>query len=205
MKKLLTTYVLIVSVCMTSWGQDRDASLPKVTFGAEWGYMPSFISGHHYNFFDPDGFRVDSKDISAGFYNNGEVTLHVGYNFNHKWNLSLHAGYSGAGDYEPTVPITLRLTRYWGENHLADRWFTLFDAGTGICLKEDPRETISCKLGGGYRISLSRVSKLDFIAAFRLLYTHPEIKYYGELIDRKWINRNDGYVGSLFVGISLTF
>ena len=54
-------------------------------------------------------------------------------------------------------------------------------------------------------MALSRVTKLDFLAAFKLLYTHPEIKYYGQLIDSKWINRNNGYIGSLFIGISLTF
>ena len=205
MKRRLLTYILVLASCMISWGQSRQAKLPKITFGAEWGYMASFISGYHYNFFDPDGFRVDSDGLSAGYYNNGEVTLHVGYNFNHKWNLSLHAGYSGAGDFDPTIPLSLRMTRYWGEDHMADRWFTLFDVGSGICLKKSPQETISCKLGGGYRMALSRVTKLDFLAAFKLLYTHPEIKYYGQLIDSKWINRNNGYIGSLFIGISLTF
>lgn len=205
MKRGLLTSILAFSCCMISWSQNREAALPKVTFGAEWGYMASFLSGHHYNFFDPDGFRVDSQDISACYYNNGEVTLHVGYNINHKWNLSLHAGYSGAGDFKPTIPISLRMTRYWGENHMADRWFSLLDVGSGICLTKSPQETISCKLGGGYRLSLSRVSKLDFLAAFKLLYTHPEIQYYGQLIDPKWINRSNGYVGSLFIGISLTF
>lgn len=205
MKRGLVTYILLLAYCVTSWGQGHSSSLPKVTFGAEWGYMASFLSGYHYNFFDPDGFRVDKNDISAGYYNNGEVTFHVGYNIDHRWNLSLHAGYSGAGGFEPTIPISLRMTRYWGESHLADRWFTLFDLGSGICLKESPQETVSCKLGGGYRISLSRVTKLDFLAAFKALYTHPDIKYYGESIEGRWINRNDGYVGSLFVGISLTF
>lgn len=205
MKRGLLTYILVFAACIVSWGQGREATLLKITFGAEWGYMASFLSGHHYNFFDPDGFRVDSQEMSACYFNNGEVTFHVGYNFNHKWNLSLHTGYSGAGDFEPTIPISLRMTRYWGENHLADRWFTLLDVGSGITLKKSPQETVSCKLGGGYRISLSRVTKLDFLAAFKLLYTHPEIMYYGEIIDHKWINRSNGYVGSLFFGISLTF
>lgn len=203
MKRGLATYLLLLVSCMISCGKGHE--LPKFTFGAEWGYMPSFLSGYHYNFFDPDGFRVDTKKISAEYYTNGEVTAHVGYNLNTKWNLSLHAGYSGAGGYEPTIPVSLRMTRYWGDDHLADRWFTLFDVGAGICLKQNPQEILSCKVGGGYRVSLSRITKMDFIAAFRALYTHPQIKYYGEIIDSRWINRNNGYVGSLFLGISLTF
>lgn len=198
-------YILIFSCCMMSWGKSHNASLPKLTFGAEWGYMPSFISGYHYNFFDPDGFRVDKKDISAEYHTNGEVTAHVGYNLNKKWNLSLHAGYSGAGGYEPVIPISLRMTRFWGDDHLTDRWFTLLDLGSGICLKENPQEIITCKLGGGYRFSLSRTSKLDLLATLRMLSTHPKIMNYGEFIGMKWINRNNGYVGSLFIGISLTF
>lgn len=190
---------------MVSWGQSRETSLPEITFGAEWSYMASFVSGYHYNFFDPDGFRVDTRDMKAGYRNNGEMSLHIGYNLSPRWNISLHAGYSGNGDYEPVIPISIRVTRYWGEDHLADRWFTMMDAGSGICLTKYPQEIISCRLGGGYRLSLSRVTKLDFLAAFRVLYTHPEITYFGTDIGHKWINRNDGYVGSLSVGISLTF
>ena len=201
MKRGLLTYILIIAAFISA----RGTGMPEITFGAEWGYMPSLFYGHHYNFFDPDGFRVDDKDTSFGYFTNGEVTLHVGYNFNEYWNLSFHTGYSGAGSFAPVVPMSLRITRYWGDNHLSDRWLTFAECGSGISIKKRPQEIFTGKVGGGYRLSLSRFTKLDFIAAFRMLYTHPDIMHYGYEIDRIWTNRNDGHVGSLFFGLSLTF
>lgn len=201
MKRGLLTYILL----LTAFVSARGVSMPKITFGAEWGYMPALFSGHHHNFFDPDGFRVDDKNTAFGYFTNGEVTLHAGYNFNEYWNLAFHTGYSGAGDFAPVVPISLRITRYLGCNHLSDRWFTFLEGGSGISIKEHPQEIFCGKIGGGYRISLSRLTKLDFIAAFRMLYTHPDIMYYGYEISRELTNRNDGHVGSLFFGLSLTF
>ncbi len=205
MKRSILLSALIFLCNMISWGQECNKVLPKITFGAEGGFMPAFISGYHYNFFDPDGFRVNQRRSTVGFTVNGEVSFHVGYNLNTKWNTSLYLGYSGAGSYDPIIPISLRLTRYWGEDHMKDRWFTLFDIGSGICMKQSPQGIASCKLGAGYRLSLSRITKLDFLAAFRMLYTHPQIIHYGEIIEQRWINRNNGYVGSLFIGMSLTF
>lgn len=201
MKKVLLTYVLLIASLIPGRGE----RMPKITFGAEWGYMPALFSGYHYNFFDPDGFRVDDKNSSFRYVTNGEVTLHAGYNFNEYWNLSFHTGYSGNGDFAPVVPMSLRITRYLGGNHLSDRWLTFLECGSGISIKNSPQEIFTGKVGGGYRISLSRFSKLDFIAAFRMLYTHPDIMYYEYEIPRELINRNDGYVGSLFLGLSLTF
>ena len=101
--------------------------------------------------------------------------------------------------------MSLRITRYWGDDHISDRWLTFAECGSGISIKKRPQEIFSGKVGGGYRISLSRFTKLDFIAAFRMLYTHPDISYYGYEITQELINRNDGYVGALFFGLSLTF
>ena len=201
MKRGLMTYILLISTLVSARGE----GMPGVTFGAEWGYMPVLFSGHHYYFFDPDGFRVDDKDTAFGYFTNGEVTLHVGYNFNEYWNLSFHTGYSGAGYFNPVVPMSLRITRYLGDDHLSDRWFTFFEGGSGISLNKRPQEIFNGKIGGGYRMSLSRFTKLDFIAAFRMLYTHPDIVYYGYEISRELTNRNDGHVGSFFFGLSLTF
>lgn len=203
MKRGLTAYLTLLVSCVCAWGRGE---LPRITFGAEWGYMPAFVTGYHYNFYDPEeGFRYDGKDSSMSYHTNGEVTLHVGYNINELWNLSVHAGYSGAAGFQPVIPLSLRGTRYWGRGHQSDRWFSFCDIGSGICLKKKPQWIFSTKLGSGYRISLSRHTKLDFIAALRFLYMHPDIIYYGSSLGHEWINRNDGYVGSLFLGIALTF
>ena len=79
------------------------------------------------------------------------------------------------------------------------------DIGSGINVKENPQAIATAKIGGGYRLSLSRLTKLDFIMAFKMIYTHPDVLYYGHQIASEHINSNDAYVGSLDLGISLTF
>ena len=96
MKRGLVIFVLSLICCTVSWGKDH--ALPKFTFGAEWGYMPTFLSGYHYNFFAPDGYRVDMDEERARYFTNGEALFHAGYNLNDQWNLSLYLGYTGISD-----------------------------------------------------------------------------------------------------------
>jgi hypothetical protein len=204
MRKLLLTYFLLL--CAGGYIHGREDDLPGLTYGVEWGYMPALYSAHHYNFFDPyNYFRVYGRDAGMTYCTNAEVNMHIGYNLNRYWNLSFRAGYAGAAEFTPVIPLTLRATRLLGDNHLIDRWFTFGEIGSGIIIKERPEEIWTVKAGGGYRVSLSRNTKMDFIAAIRFLYMHPEIIHYDAPILSEYINRNDGYVGSLFLGISLTF
>ena len=205
MKRGLLTYILVFACSIIVSGKTEAAITPKVTFGAEWSYIATFQTGYHYNFFAPEGYRVDIDEDKLRYFTNGEVLFHAGYNFNEFWNLSLYLGYTGISDIHPAVPISIRATRYFGEDSMTDRWFVFGDIGSGISIKKVPREIYSCKIGGGYRISLSRYTKLDFVSSIRMFYTHPDIIYYGEKISRKWINRDDGHVTSISLGISLTF
>jgi hypothetical protein len=175
------------------------------TFGAEWSYCATFLSGYRFYFIAPEGYRVDDRKDTTGYANDGEVYAHAGYNINQHWNLSLYIGYTGIGDYHNGVPISLRATRYFGAAPLRDRWFAYCDIGSGVALKSRCSELITGKIGGGYRISLSRITKLDFIASIRFMHTHPEILYYGEFIEESNIGRASGYVMSASVGIGLTF
>jgi len=204
MKRGLLISTLILACCLKASGKEP-VDVPKVTFGAEWSYIATFQSGHHYNFFAPDGYRVDMKDNEFGYFTNGEVLFHAGYNFNEFWNLSVYLGYTGISDLHPAFPISLRATRYFGNDPLADRWFAMADLGSGVSIKKYPREILFGKLGGGYRISLSRHVKMDFVASLRVVYTHPDIIYYGDRIERKWINRDNGYLSSISLGVALTF
>lgn len=180
------------------------SNLPRVTFGVEWSYLCTFYSAYHYNYFSTDGYRVNRRGGDSGWANNGEANLHIGYNFNENWNLSFHAGLTGLMNIHNAVPLSLRATHYFGKDHLTDRWFAFFDAGTGISIKTEPQELVSGKIGGGYRISLSRDTKLDIIAGFRITHTHPTIVDEGTEITLKWINRNSALLTAFSVGISLT-
>jgi hypothetical protein len=86
-----------------------------------------------------------------------------------------------------------------------DRWFAFADAGTGISIKKQVQEIAAVKIGVGYRVSLSMDTKLDFIAALRCTYTHPDIYFEHEIISQRWINRNDGVAVSASVGMAVTF
>lgn len=200
--KILITLVLLSS-CINAKGQDT--SLPRITFGAEWGYIATFYSGYHHNFFAPEGYRVDSRGHSFALDNNAEGYLHIGYNIDQKRNLSLYAGMSAVMDYHLTIPVSVRFSRYYGNNHMADRWFTFFDIGSGVSIKKDPQEIITGKFGGGYRMSLSRNTKLDFLIAYRCVYTHPDIEYYESMISHERINRNNAYTSAISFGIALSF
>ena len=196
---------------MLSWiipavGGNTKDDVSKFTFGAEWGYSAAFHYGSHCNYFDPvEGFRIDSSEGGFCLHPQAEVYLHAGYNFNTRWNLSAYAGITGVGSYHNAIPISIRATRYFGDNALNDRWFAFGDIGSGISIKSTPQEIAAFKIGGGYRLSLSRCAKLDFLAALRLIYTHPDIIHYGDIVELTYINHNVAYVCSLSFGISLTF
>ena len=200
-----TLLILLAITCLTNASAHVKADYPRFTFGAEWGYVATIQSGHHHNFFSPEGFRVDDRGNVFKYHSNADVYIHAGYNFNSNWNLSLYIGYAGVDDLQKVMPLSLRATHYFGIDPEADRWFAFGDIGSGFSIKTHPEEILSGKLGGGYRMSLSRTTKLDFIAALRFFYTHPDIEYFGEIIAPEEINRNNAYSTSLSLGISLTF
>ena len=176
----------------------------RFTFGAEWGYVGTFYSGYHYNFFAPEGYRADPRGYGFGYEGNGELYLHAGYDIGEKSNLSVYMGFSAFGDQHHTIPLSIRYTRYYKSNTIGDRWFSFIDLGSGISIKEKPQEILTGKLGGGYRISLSNDVKLDFIVSLRSVLTHPDIDYYGTKIPSENINRNNAYASAISVGMALT-
>ena len=94
--------------------------------------------------------------------------------------------------------------QFRSDNH-GDRWFAFVDAGSGISIKKEPQETVTGKVGGGYRVEMSRRVKLDFIGSIRINYTHCDI-YDGDYrIEMKDVNRNNAYACGLTLGMALTF
>ncbi len=197
---------MIMLVCSAVMAKEPTDTRKRVTYGLECGYAASFLTVDKYNFFDPEEYsRVNISDWRLTCKFNGELLLHVGYDITDNWNLSLYAGYAGAADYLPTIPVFIRASRYFGHSAMEDRWFTFIDAGSGIGIKSDPQEIYIGRLGGGYRLSLNRSANLDLMASFRFMCTHPDIIHYGEIITKDLINRNNSYMTSLNIGIGLTF
>ena len=180
-------------------------AFPRLTFGAEWGYNATFLTAYYYNYFVPEGYRVDEKDSNFGLISNGDMYVHIGYNMNEYWNLSLYAGYAGLGNIHNAVPLSVRCTRYFGRNPMIDRWFAFIDIGSGVSLKLPPQEILSGKIGTGYRISLSRDTKLDLHASLRAIYTHPAIVYEQVQVPMEKININDAYLTAFTLSMAIVF
>lgn len=203
MKRLIIISTLMLSLFWSA--SARDGNVSRFTFGAEWAYVATFFSGYHYNFFAPEGYRVDPLGYTIRYGSNAEAYIHAGYDINSEWNISIYAGLTGIDDYHMAVPLSIRGTRFFGEDSMCDRWFAFMDIGSGISIKHDPQEILTWKIGGGYRLSLSRRVKMDFLVSARLTYTHPEIVYYGNIIPMERINRNNAYVSAVSFGMALTF
>ena len=203
MKKILA--ILLTLISFNNFVNAQKDRFSKYTFGVEWGYVATFQSGYGYIFFPPEGYRVDVRDNSFRLQNNADLYIHSGINLSRSWNLSLYAGYAGVGDIHKVLPVSIRATRYFGKDPLSDRWFAFTDLGSGICFKRPVQEILTGKIGGGYRMSLSRYSKLDFIISARMTYTHPQITYDQEVISQEMVRRNNAYVCALSLGLGLTF
>lgn len=202
MKKLCIIFLTILLLPAT--GRAQNESVPKLTFGAEWGYIGVFYSGYHHNFFAPEGYRVDPRSYKFMYVSNAEAYLHLGYNIDARHNIAAYAGISAIERYHHTIPVSIRFTRYSGDDHMKDRWFTFIDLGSGISIKKNPQAILTGKLGWGYRISLSRDTKLDFLMSYRAVLTHPDIYHYGDMIPHDKVNRNNAYNSALSLGIALT-
>lgn len=197
--------LFLVFLPLLSFAKDRTVSEGRMTYGAEWGYICTFYSGYHNNYFSPDGWRVNEKDSGFAYYSNAEVYLHLGYSFSNSWNISAYLGYTALQDKNHCIPVSLRATRYFKENCKGDRWLTFVDLGSGISIKKNPQEILTGKLGTGYRFSLSERTKLDVIASLRMNYGHSDIVFENTWINIERINRNNVYGSALSIGVSLTF
>jgi hypothetical protein len=160
---------------------------------------------YHYNFYAPEGFRVDEKGLLWGCMSSADVYLNVGWNINPVWNLALYLGYTGVGEMHKALPVSIRGTRYFKANTPQDRWFVFADGGSGICLKTPVQEILTGKIGGGYQMSLSRDTKLNFLFSARGTFTHPSVYYDGSRIPMNRTNRNNAVVGAVSIGLGLTF
>lgn len=206
MRKFLCILLMLNAFNIIVLAQNRGAeAYPSLTFGAEWSFVASVQSGFHHNFFSPEGYRVNLEGNTFRYKRDSDVYVHIGWNIDGSWNLALYAGYASVDEVIKILPVSLRSTRFFGNNPMADRWFTFIDLGSGLTLKRPLQEILAGKLGFGYRISLSRDTKLDFHLAARMTYTHKNIIYDNTMIPFDKINRNNIYVGAVSAGMAVVF
>ncbi len=206
MKRFICILLIVIAYNIDVYAKGESGfKASGMTFGVGWGYTASLNTGHRYNFFAPEGYRVDGYGNTFTYISNAEVYAYMGYDLDEKWNLALYLGYEGIADMHKALPVSLRMTRYFEKNRTGDRWFSFLDFGSGISLKLPVQEIVSGKIGGGYRLDLGYGTSLDFIFSAKMLYTHPAIIYEKTMIPNDKINRSDGYVSSVSLGISLSF
>ncbi len=206
MKKTILILLIICTFNINVKAQEQGGeTYPKFTFGLEWGYIASVTTLYHYNFYAPEGFRVDEKGMTWTYRSNADMYLNLGWNIDPDWNLALYIGYAGVGDLHNALPVSIRGTRYFRSNASEDRWFVFADGGSGICLKTPVQEILTAKIGGGYQMSLSRDTKLNFLLSARSTFTHPGIYYDDARIPMNRTNRNNAIVGAISIGLGLTF
>ena len=73
--KRLAAYIIMILLPMTLSAEGKGSSEKRMTFGAEWGYVFTFFSGYHNNFFSHDGWRVDERDSGDRFYRHQRLPL----------------------------------------------------------------------------------------------------------------------------------
>ena len=204
MKKKVVLILLLISA-FNIYVSAQSTMFPRFTMGVEWSYVATIQHGWHNNFYTQDGYRINDSDNEFIYHSNAEAYLNFGYNLNENWNIAMYLGIEGIYNLHKAIPISVRGTYFFGNEHMSDRWFTYIDLGSGIGLKEPLQEILTGKAGGGYRISLSPSTKLDFIASLRMTYTHPYIIYDDEFITMDKVNRNNSFISALSFGMALTF
>lgn len=200
---------LLASICNAA-AQDSESrkDFPRFTFGIEGSCMVTFGTYFHNNFIADDGYRINVREFDTGILCNGQLLANAGCNLSRNLNLSVYFGISGIRKHETALPLSLRLTAFFGKNPLEGRWFAFADGGTAVGTKRPSFSPVG-KLGAGYRISLTRSTKLDFLLSYQIIYDHPAIK---ESIDGvttdvppERIRRNNTLINALTFGIGLNF
>ncbi len=187
----------------------KAGDFPKVTYGLEWSYVSTIYSYTHINYLDVIGQRVDSRTHSFNYCSNGQILLNVGYNVSRKFNISFNTGYTGIYEKTGMIPFSLRGTLFHGNNPNAGRFFSFIDLGTGLKIKNMKYLSYTGKIGAGYRVSLSRFSKLDFLVSIQNIVTNPlvferEGNISVEVPDER-LRRNNAYIAGITYGIALSF
>ncbi|MCD8206716.1 MAG: hypothetical protein LUD72_02130 [Bacteroidales bacterium] len=176
---------------------------PLFTYGLEWGYSANVNHAYHYNYTSPIG-RIDIRENDMCFKNNAYVSAHFGLNCSRHFNLAIFGGYESIYRGQAVIPLSMRGTWLFGKNTMGSRWLAFLDGGWAFSTSDYKAGAIG-KAGAGYRISLSRSVKLDFMLSYEFASTDVDV--YDEAGDRvspSRIRRNDNYFSSINFSIGLT-
>lgn len=211
MKKAIVSVLLLSAAVLLRaadiYAGERD--FPRITFGIEGSFATNFWTYSHFNYIADEGYRVNIRHNEPDLHLNGQLLANAGCNLSQRTNLSVYCGICGLSTREIMMPVSLRFTYMFGDSPLKNRWITF--AETGIMTERLKLEEFSAigKLGGGYRISLSRSVKLDLLMAYQAVFAHPDVS---EISGDKTIpvtgdrlRRNNAILNALTFGFGLCF
>lgn len=209
MKKFLLISVLIAATVIDAAAEKPARDFQSFTFGLEGSFILTAVTYSHINYISGDGYRVDRRGFGRMPAANGELLVNAGYNIDRHLNMALFFGVSGISREETVLPLSLRLTVLFGKDPLKSRWFSFIDGGAGIGIGTTARFSPIAKVGAGYRISLTRSAKLDFLLSLRSIYTRPQITEFsdGDMteVPQERIRRSQAFYNAVMIGIGLNF
>lgn len=209
MKKILLLMILLLPVPDLLIARNPCRSFPRITFGIEGNFMLNFGTWRHFNYIAEEGYRVNIKDFRRSVNTNGQLLANVGCNIGSRVNVALYVGIAGIYREKAAVPAAVRATVFYGKDPLKGRWFSFADAGAGIGSFREKDISPFGRLGAGYRVSLTRSVKLDFMLAYQLLFSHPEVTEDIEGVQipvtGTRLRRNEILTNALSFGIGLNF
>ncbi|MGM9740317.1 MAG: hypothetical protein ACI3ZP_06895 [Candidatus Cryptobacteroides sp.] len=194
--------LIILSIALFS---AHEMSGKGFRWGVEWGASGICHSNTSCIYTTEDGYLVEYKKISNRLHINAAVEGFIGMDFAGRLNISLRSGYSGLGDGERGVPLSLRPTLYFGKTPTV-RGASLFVEG-GLFFRRNADISSFVKLGTGWRTRLSSHIAMDFNIGIQLSGTHPDIydKYSGKFLHNGEVRNLKCYNEGFFLSTALVF
>lgn len=192
-----------VSAMPRNDGNNGKRAFPRFTYGIEWSYIATINTVYHHNFRAKEGFRMNEKGSTMMYASNGAILAHAGINIGVNCNLSVYAGYAGLAEGYAVMPVSLRYSWLFGKDPSASRWLCFIGGGCGLHAGDDSI-SYTGRIGGGYRMSLSRSIKLDFTVSYQCSYAGIPFSDIDGEVPADRIRRNDNYLSAINIGIGIT-
>ncbi len=206
----LVPAIMLLTCCLSLCGKGRaERAYPRFTFGVEGDYAMTLLGAYHYNYIAEEGDRINLRGVTSSFISNGQILLNAGVNVSPKVNISVECGWCGVYREVRIIPFLLRGTWFSGRDPMRNRWLAYVSVGGGVNDDAEKLDRLSAiaKAGGGYRVSLNRFAKLDFLFSLHGTFAHPRTyrNAQGSVVSGNALRRSDAYVGAVTFGIGLTF
>lgn len=168
MKNYLLTALLLTACLATASAQRREIKEPRVRFGV----------GYRYSMALREQFRIKAGSIDNSVWftpdqiRGGELLLEGTVRIDGNWNTGLGVGFGGydKSSYQ-TFKVYLKGERLYGQR--ASRWLNY--ANLGATLYPGQNTGLVAELGGGYRLAITRRTRLDFTVGLEYVNLIDEI------------------------------